>query len=53
MWYTIFQTTRGIVHNYLRKHLTLGITPAFFAGDNQKISWYNLAGFFKKIAQIS
>ena len=47
---TRFFQLRGIVHNYLRKHLTLGMTPACFAGVNQEISWDNLAGIFEKTA---
>jgi len=49
---TRFFQLRGVVHNYLRKHLTLGMTPARFAGVTQDVSWHNLAGILEVCAQI-
>lgn len=43
---------RGIIHNYLRKHLSLGMTPARFAGVTQDISWHNLTGILEVSAQL-
>ena len=33
---------RGVIHNFLRKHQTLGCTPAEFSGVNDGISWNNI-----------
>lgn len=50
---TRFFQLRGVIHNYLRKHLTLGVTPAQYSGVIQDISWDNLAGILEIAAQIS
>ena len=49
---TRFFQLRGIIHNYLRPHMSLGMTPACFAGLNQDISWNNLAGILETCAQV-
>jgi transposase-like protein len=49
---TRFFQLRGVVHNYLRKHLTLGMTPAKFAGVTSDITWDNLAEIIEVSAQI-
>lgn len=49
---TRFFQLRGVVHNYLRKHLTLGMTPAKFAGVTSDITWDNLAEILEVSAQI-
>lgn len=36
---TRFFQLRGVVHNYLRKHLSLSMTPAKYAGVTKDISW--------------
>jgi len=50
---TRFFQIRGVVHNYLRKHLTLGMTPAQYSGVAEDISWDNLAEILEVSAQIS
>jgi len=40
---TRFFQLRGVVHNFLRKHQTLGCTPAEYSGVADKISWNNIA----------
>ena len=40
---TRFFQLRGVVHNFLRKHQTLGCTPAEYSGVVDKISWSNIA----------
>ena len=50
---TRFFQLRGIIHNYLRKHLTLGMTPAQYSGVNEDISWCDLAEILNISAQIS
>lgn len=49
---TRFFQLRGVIHNYLRQHMSLGMTPARFAGVNQNISWSNLAGILEICANI-
>ena len=49
---TRFFQLRGVIHNYLRPHLSLGMTPARFAGVTQNVSWYNLAGILEVCAHI-
>jgi len=44
---------RGVIHNYLRKHLSLGVTPAQYSGVTMDISWGNLAEILEVSAQIS
>ena len=50
---TRFFQIRGVVHNYLRKHLTLGMTPVQYSGVKEEISWNNLAEILNISAQIS
>lgn len=50
---TKFFQIRGVVHNYLRKHLTLGMTPAQYSGVKEEISWDNLTEILNISAQIS
>lgn len=50
---TRFFQLRGVIHNYLRKHLTLGMTPAQYSGVTKDVSWDNLAEILKISAQIS
>ena len=50
---TRFFQLRGVIHNYLRKHLTLGMTPAQYSGVIEEISWGNLAEILNISAQIS
>jgi len=40
---TKFFQLRGVIHNFLRKHQTLGCTPAEYSGVNDEISWNNIA----------
>jgi len=47
-----FSQLRGVIHNYLRPHLSLGMTPASFAGVTQNISWNNIAGILEVCAYI-
>ena len=49
---TRFFQLRGVIHNYLRRHMSLGMTPARFAGVNQDISWNNLDGILEICAHI-
>lgn len=49
---TRFFQLRGVVHNYLRKHLSLGMTPARFTGVTQDISWRNFAWILEVSARI-
>lgn len=50
---TRFFQLRGVIHNYLRKHLTLGMTPAQYSGVTKDVSWDNLVDILKISAQIS
>jgi len=50
---TRFFQPRGVIHNFLREHLTLGMTPAQYSGVNEEITWGNLAEILKISAQIS
>jgi len=50
---TRFFQLRGVIHNFLREHLTLGMTPAQYSGVNEEITWGNLAEILKISAQIS
>jgi len=49
---TRFFQLRGVIHNYLRKHLTLGMTPARFAGVTADVSWNNLPNILEVCAQM-
>ena len=49
---TRFFQLRGVIHNYLRKHLSLGMTPAKYAGVTRDISWQNLPLILGVGAQI-
>ena len=49
---TRFFQIRGIVHNYLRRHMTLGMTPAQYSGVTDNISWNNLAEILNISAKI-
>jgi transposase-like protein len=40
---TRFFQLRGVIHNYLQKHLTLGMTSAQYSGGTSDIYWGNLA----------
>jgi transposase-like protein len=40
---TRFFQLRGVIHNYLRTHLSLGMTPAAYSGVSTPISWNTLA----------
>jgi len=50
---TRFFQIRGVVHNFLRKHMALGMTPAQYSGVTEEISWNNLAEILNISAQIS
>ena len=50
---TRFFQLRGVIHNYLRKHLTLGMTPAQYSGVTEDVCWGNLAEILDVSAQIS
>lgn len=39
---TRFFKLRGVIHNFLRRHQTLGCTPAEYSGGNDEISWNNI-----------
>ena len=39
---TRFFQLRGVIHNFLRKHQTLGCAPAKYSGVNDEISWNNI-----------
>lgn len=49
---TRFFQIRGVVHNYLRRHMTLGMTPVQYSGVNEDISWHNLAEILNISAQV-
>ncbi len=49
---TRFFQIRGIVHNYLRRHMTLGMTPAQYSGVTKDISWGNLTEILELSAKI-
>ena len=49
---TRFFQIQGIVHNYLRRHMTLGMTPAQYSGVNKDISWGNLTEILELSAKI-
>ena len=50
---TRFFQLRGVVHNFLRKNITLDMTPAQYSGVTEDISWNNLAKILNISAQIS
>ena len=47
---TRFFQLRGVVHNLLRKHQTLGCTPAEYSGLKLNIGWNNLAVILESCA---
>jgi len=49
---TRFFQIRGVVHNYLRRHMTLGMTPAQYSGVTENVSWGNLAEILNISAKI-
>ena len=49
---TRFFQIRGVIHNFLRKHMTLGMTPAQYSGVTEDICWNNLAEILNISAQI-
>lgn len=49
---TRFFQIRGVVHNFLRKHMTLGMTPAKYSGVTEGICWNNLVEILNISAQI-
>ncbi|MGC9385238.1 MAG: DDE-type integrase/transposase/recombinase [Kosmotogaceae bacterium] len=48
-----FFQLRGVIHNFLREHMTLGMTPAQYSGVTENISWGNLAEILDVSARIS
>ncbi|MEF8847727.1 MAG: DDE-type integrase/transposase/recombinase [Candidatus Thermoplasmatota archaeon] len=43
---------RGVIHNYLRRHMTLGVTPAENAGVNQRVSWEKMPRILEECGKM-
>ncbi len=50
---TRFFQGRGVIHNFLRKHMTLDMTLAQYSGVTEGIFWDNIAEILNHSSQIT